>query len=414
MALIAQDQFADAARVFLATSNMPDVCGRICPQEVLCEGSCVLCGEDTPVRIGKLEAFCVDTLRETEGFPVPARAEPNGYRVGVIGAGPAGLTVAEELAKLGHAVTVFDRWPKPGGLLTYGIPNFKLRKSIAEALVERLEGLGVKFRCGETICPEHGIEDLIHEEGFDGIFLGLGATVGKSIKIPGEEFKNIYQATEFLVRANVPLDELPEDLRARPRVGDVTAVIGGGDTAMDCVRSARRLNPDGHVICVYRRMEEQMPGRVEERVHARDEGVEFEWLTLPKAFLGNRRGEVTGVQCIRMRLGAPDASGRRRPVEISGSEFLMQADTVVLGLGYDVDHELADTTDHLKVTKWGSVWVESEETGHTSREDIWAAGDDVRGADLVVTAVAAARKAAIDIHRTITRRLPKSALNKTA
>ena len=408
MALIAQGRFAEAGKMFLETSNMPDVCGRICPQEILCEGSCVMCGTNTPVRIGKLEAFCVDTLRETEGVPVPEAEPATGYKVGIIGAGPAGLAVAEELAKLGHGITVFEHWPRPGGLLTYGIPSFKLKKEVPAALIDRLEKLGVEFHCGVSIGREHGIEQLLREEGFDGIFLGHGATAGKPMRIPGEELKHVYPATEFLVRSHVPLEELPPEFQARPYVGKVTAVIGGGDTAMDCVRSARRMNPAGEVYCVYRRTEAEMPGRREERIHAHEEGVKFEWLTLPKRFLGNQRGEVCAMECIRMKLGEPDSSGRRRPVEIPGSEFTLDVDTVALGLGYDVDPEISNTTENLKVTRWGSIWVESEATGHTSREEIWAAGDNVRGADLVVTAVAAARHAAQDIHRTLLKKLPKA------
>lgn len=400
MFLLAQGRFAEAALKFLETSNMPDVCGRICPQEKLCEGACVLTPVTEPVRIGKLEAFCTDYLREHYGYPVPVSVPPSGYRVAVVGAGPAGLTVAEELAKCDHRVTVFDAWRHPGGLLLYGIPNFKLKKEVPLALLERLGRLGVRFVCGRQIGGGHTVDALL-AQSYDAVFLGHGATAGNPMKTPGEELTNVYQASEYLVRANVPPEWLPPELGGKPYAGRRTAVIGGGDTAMDCVRSARRLNPDGEVYCVYRRTEREMPGRAEERVHAREEGVRFEWLTLPKRFLGNECGEVAAMECVRMRLGEPDAKGRRRPIEIPGSEFTLAVDTVVLALGYNVDPEIAETTPGLRQQPWGTVWVQSEETGKTSREEIWAAGDNVRGADLVVTAVAAARKAARDIDRAL-------------
>ncbi len=404
---IAQGQFAEAALKFLASSNMPDICGRICPQEKLCEGACTLCAVPEPVRIGKLEAFCVDYLRDHYGYPLLALVPPTGYRVALVGAGPAGLVVAEELARRGHSLTVYDAWPRPGGLLLYGIPNFKLKKEVSLALIERLERLGVRFVCGMRIGRERGIEELL-AQGFDAVFLGHGATAGNAMKTPGEDLKNVYQATEYLVRGNVAPDWLPEELRGLPHVGRRTAVIGGGDTAMDCVRTARRLNPQGEVWCVYRRTEVEMPGRGEERIHARDEGVRFEWLTLPKRFLGNDRGEVCAAECIRMQLGEPDAKGRRRPVEVPGTELTLEVDTVVLALGYNVDPEIAESTPGLQVTKWGTIWVESEMTGRTSRQEVWAAGDNVRGADLVVTAVAAARKAALDIDSALFASRPKS------
>ena len=410
MFLIAGGRFAEGAQKFFETSNMPDVCGRICPQESLCEGACVLTTGGTPVRIGKLEAFCTDYLRSTNGFLVQLTVPPSGYQVAVVGAGPAGLAMAEELARRGHGVTVFDTWPRPGGLLLYGIPNFKLKKEVVQGLIERLESQGVRFECGVHIGREHGVDELL-ARGYDAVFLGHGATAGNRIKMPGEELKNVYQATEFLVRGNLPPEELPEELRTKPYVGGRTAVIGGGDTSMDCVRTALRLRPEGEVYCVYRRTEAEMPGREEERHHAHEEGVHFEFLTLPKRFLGNQRGEVATMECIRMRLGEPDAKGRRRPVELPGTEFTMEVDTVVLALGYNVDPEIGESTPELRVAKWGTVWVETESTGQTSRQDIWAAGDNVRGADLVVTAVAAARKAAGDIDRALRAHPPKKTLS---
>ena len=266
---------------------------------------------------------------------------------------------------------------------------------------------------------DHPVDDFLHTQGFDLVFLGYGAIKGSVMKIPGEDtLKNIYQATEYLVRGNLPKELLPEYWQdsddPRPySAGKVTIVVGGGDTAMDCVRTARRLNPEQKTYCVYRRSEAEMPGRYEERVNAREEGVLFEWLTAPVKFIGDEEGKVVAAECIRMRLGAPDAKGRRSPVPIEGSNFVLPCDTVALAIGYNPETEIPETTENLKTTKWGSVLVASEETGRTSREDIWAAGDNVRGADLVVTAVAAARKAAEDMHAKLMaireRRLDKAA-----
>ncbi|HUK86595.1 MAG TPA: NAD(P)-dependent oxidoreductase [Terriglobales bacterium] len=401
--LISQGDFVGAAQKFLETSNFPDVCGRICPQEKQCEGNCVLLPRKGAVNVGKLEAFCIDYVRKNYGYPKRERQPATGMTVGVVGAGPAGLAVAEELAARGHEVTVYDAWPYPGGLLLYGIPGFKLNKEIVFDKVKDLEALGIKFVSNYRVGKEHPVEELLRQ--YDLVFLGYGAIKGGEMKIPGEDqFKNIYQATEYLVRGNLPVELLPEWMlkdgpqRVRPNAGHTTLVIGGGDTAMDCVRVARRLNPSTKVYCVYRRSEVEMPGRMEERIHAREEGVQFEWLTAPVKFLGNEKGEVEGAECIRMKLGEPDAKGRRSPVPIPGSEFVIPCDTVALAIGYSPETDIPETAENLKTTKWGTLLVESEETGVTSREDVYAAGDNVRGADLVVTAVASARKAALHMH----------------
>ncbi len=397
--LLGQGDFVGAADKFVETSNFPDVCGRICPQEKLCEGSCIVGASKPPVTIGRLEAFVIDYVRKNYGYP-PRRREPQtGMRVAVIGAGPAGLAVAEELAVLGHEVVIYDMWPFPGGLLLYGIPNFKLDKEIVFAKIAYMQDLGVQFVCNYRIAE---LEELLHK-GFDLVFLGHGAIKGGEMKIPGEDlYKNIYQATEYLVRGNVPLELVPEYWKGggdvRPNAGRTTIVVGGGDTSMDCVRTARRLNQDTLVYCLYRRTEAEMPGRAEERVHAKEEGVHFEWLTAPVRVLGDARGEVSGLECIRMKLGAPDAKGRRSPVPIEGSNFVIECDTVVLAIGYSPETDIPEQTRGLKATSWGTILVESEETGKTTREEIFAAGDNVRGADLVVTAVAAARSAAKTMH----------------
>jgi len=331
--------------------------------------------------------------------------------VAIVGAGPAGLAVAEELAVRGHNVLVYDAWPVPGGLLMYGIPNFKLDKEVVYDKVHYLESLGVRFICNYHVGRDHPIEGLLDAgsgipgapaRGFDLIFLGYGAIKGGEMKIEGENLRHIYQATEYLVRGNLPIDLLPtywqDSADPRPHIGDVTIVVGGGDTGMDCVRTARRLNPNGKVYCLYRRTEAEMLGRVEERIHAKEEGVIFEYLTLPIKFMADETGAVKAAECVRMQLDAPDAKGRRSPVPIEGSNFILPCDTVALAIGYNAETEIPENTHDLKTTRWGTIVVESEETGHTTREEIYAAGDDVRGADLVVTAVAAARKAAHAMH----------------
>jgi glutamate synthase (NADPH) small chain len=405
--LLEQGNIQGAAMKFMETSNLSDVCGRLCPQEKQCEGSCVLSAHQAAISIGNLERFCVDYTRNLlGGYPQPAVAPPLGTRVAVVGSGPAGLAVAEELAKLGHGVTIFEAWPKPGGLLVYGIPGFKLNKEIVWDKIRSLESLGIEFRCDTRIGKDLTVDDLLHKQGFDSVFLGHGASSVNRMKVPGENLKHVYGATEYLVRGNLPDELLPPSMHGRPNAGRRTVVVGGGDTAMDCVRTARRLCPEGEVWCVYRRSEVEMPGRFLERIHAYEEGVKFEWLTLPVKFMGDEEGKVVSCECIRMALGEPDAKGRRKPVPVEGSNFVLECDTAVIAIGYSVEEEIAQTTEDLKTTKWGSIWVNTEEEGMTSREEqIWAAGDCVRGADLIVTAMVPARKAAISIDRALRERL---------
>lgn len=401
MMFIEQGDVEAAANVFRLTSNLPEVCGRICPQEVLCEGACTVAGYDKPVMIGKLEAYCTDYQRNRSGFPGRAVEPATGKRVAVVGAGPASIAVAEELRVMGHEVVIYDAWPEPGGLLVYGIPGFKLSKDIIAKKFDQLESLGIGFVGDTLVGQDVTVDDLLEE--FDAVFLGVGATIGNRAKLPGEDLKGIYQATEFLVRGNLRPEILPKDMRSLPEIGKHIAVIGGGDTSMDCVRTSRRLQAqhgfaDGTVTDYYRRTEHEMPGRAEERMHGRQEGVRFEFLVSPVRFIGDENGHVRKIEMERMRLGAPDASGRPRPEPIEGANYQVDADVVVLALGYKPDPMIAKATPNIKMTRWGTFQVENEDNPDTTEAGVYAAGDDVRGADLVVTAIAAGRKAAYAIN----------------
>lgn len=406
--LLEQGDFDGAANKFRETSNLPDMCGRLCPQEKLCEGNCVVGFairpggiQEPPVTIGKLEAFIADYQRETHGGmqPLPVLPPPSGRRVAIIGSGPAGLAVGEELAKLGHACTVFEAWPEPGGVLVYGIPNFKMKKEIVDAKIAFLKRIGVEFVLNTWIGRDIGLDQLLGD-GYDAVFVGTGAGVGNALKIPGEDdFSGIYAATDFLVRGNLTPDQLPENQREPLDPGKRVVVIGGGDTSMDCVRTAVRLGSE-EVTCVYRRTETEMLGRAEERKHAREEGVRFEFLTIPLRFIGED-GRVTGVECQHMELGEPDESGRRRPVPIPGSEFVLAADSVAIAIGYNADPLIPTSTPGVKANRWHLLEVDPE-TGQTSRPEVFAGGDNVNGADLVVTALADGRRAAAAMHRYLT------------
>ncbi len=398
--LLEQGDVIGAANKFRETSNLPEMCGRLCPQESLCEGSCVVGfairpsgGYQPPVAIGKLESFVSDYQRRTEGFPLPELASPSGRKVAVVGSGPAGIAVAEELTKKGHSCTVFESWPEPGGILLYGIPNFKMRKEILQEKLDFLRAIGVSFVCNTWIGRDLSIDDLF-AQGFQAVFVGTGAGVGGQMRVPGEELTGVFQATEFLVRGNLKPEQLPQGMREPLQIGSHVLVVGGGDTSMDCVRTAVRLGAQT-VTCMYRRTESEQKGREEERRHAREEGVQFMYLTAPVRFLGEN-GRVGAAECQRMRLGAPDESGRRRPEPLPGSEFSLPADTVVLAIGYSPDDLLEQTTPGLRTTDGKKVRVDEE--FKTTRPGVFAGGDNVNGADLVVTALADGRRAAEAIH----------------
>jgi glutamate synthase (NADPH/NADH) small chain len=388
------------------------MCGRLCPQEKLCEGACVVGfairpggQKEPPVTIGKLEAFCTDFQRqELNGYPLPRYLpEPTGRAVAVIGSGPAGLAVAEQLAEEGHSVTVYEFWPEPGGVLVYGIPNFKMRKNIVDEYIAHLEALGVKFVCNTYVGKDVTIDSMLAGE-FDAVFVGTGAGVGNQMEIEGENLQGVYTATEFLVRGNLTPEQLPENLREPlPEVKNMV-VIGGGDTSMDCVRTAIRLGAE-NVSCVYRRTEAEMLGRGEERKNAREEGVKFEMLTLPTRIIGDDSGKVVSVECQRMELGEPDESGRRRPIPVKGSEFIIPADAVAIAIGYGADPLVPQTTSGLKSDRKALIHIDN--SGRTSRPGVFAGGDNVNGADLVVTALADGRRAADAISEYISSLPPK-------
>ena len=386
LAYLELGRLAEAAAVFRQTSEMPELCGRLCPQEALCEGSCVVGKNAKPVAIGKLEAFLGDWDRQQRGgFPIPSPAAETGQRVAIVGSGPAGLAAAERLRSAGHAVTVFEAWPKAGGVLRYGIPNFKTAKDIVDEKVAALQAADVEFRLETRVGYDIGWDELSQ---WDAVFLAHGASVGKRLGLDGERLARVYSATEFLVRANLNDDALPAALRGTPDVGRRVVVVGGGDTSMDCVRSAIRLEA-AEVTLLYRRTENEMQGREEERRHAREEGVSFEYLTTPVSLV-TKDGAVVGVECVRMSLGQPDDSGRRRPLPLAGSEFVLDCDTFVVAVGYDVARDLYEASG-IDVNDWGEVLVDAQ--GRTSRPGVFAGGDNVLGADLVVTALRSAHNA---------------------
>jgi glutamate synthase (NADPH/NADH) small chain len=399
LALTAEGHFLEAAEISNATSNMPEVCSRICPQERLCEGSCILQGKSEPVSIGAIERF-INEYAIAHGLLNALPALPNGFRVAVVGSGPGGLTCADELAKRGYTVTVFESQLLPGGLLVNGIPAFKLEKTVVWRRIELLKKRGIDFRLGLKVGRDLGLSQLLAD--FDAVFLGFGALQAKPLDIPGAQLKHVYQGPPFLIQKNVTqsLDALPIEVKGR-RV----AVLGGGDTAMDCLRTAIRCGA-AEAVCLYRRDLANMPGSRKEYQAALEEGAKFNFLTNPVSLLGNSAGEVTHVRCVRMELGAPDASGRRKPVPLRGSEYDHPAEVILTAYGFDpVPFPPESDLAQIKVTHWGGVIVDDNQM--TSVPGVFAGGDLVRGPSLVVHAVRDARKAALAIHSFLADRKPK-------
>ena len=390
---VKEGNIEEAYRIIGKSSALPAICGRVCPQESQCEGKCIRGIKGEPVSIGKLERFVADYALENDIKPEGA-TEKNGHKVAVIGSGPAGLTCAGDLAKLGYDVTVFEALHELGGVLVYGIPEFRLPKQkVVAKEIEKVKELGVKFETNVVIGKSTTIDQLIEDEGFEAVFIGSGAGLPKFMGIPGENANGVFSANEYLTRSN--LMKAFDDSYDTPIVaGKKVAVVGGGNVAMDAARTALRLGADVHIV--YRRSEEELPARVEEVHHAKEEGVVFDLLTNPVEIL-EEDGQVTGIRCIRMELGEPDASGRRRPVPIEGSEFTMDVDTVIMSLGTSPNPLISSTTEGLETNKWKCI-VAEEENGKTSKEGVYAGGDAVTGAATVILAMGAGKAGAKGIH----------------
>ena len=382
-----------AYQIISQSSALPAVCGRVCPQESQCEGKCIRGIKGDPVSIGKLERFVADWARENNIKPEPAK-EKNGKKVAVIGSGPAGLTCAGDLARLGYDVTIFEALHEAGGVLVYGIPEFRLPKEeVVAKEIANVESLGVKIEKNVIIGKSITIDELIEEEGYEAVFIGSGAGLPKFMGIPGENANGVFSANEYLTRSNL-MKAFDEDSNTPIMRGKKVAVVGGGNVAMDAARTALRLGAEVHIV--YRRSEEELPARVEEVHHAKEEGIIFDLLTNPTEILEDENNWVRGMKCIKMELGEPDASGRRRPVEIPNSEFEMELDTVIMSLGTSPNPLISSTTEGLETNKWKCI-VADEEFGRTSKEGVFAGGDAVTGAATVILGMGAGQGAASGI-----------------
>ncbi|MBR6238451.1 MAG: NADPH-dependent glutamate synthase [Lachnospiraceae bacterium] len=382
--------FKKAYEIISQSSALPAVCGRVCPQETQCEGKCIRGIKGDPISIGKLERFVADWASENGIKPV-SDAPKKGKKVAVIGSGPAGLTCAGDLARMGYDVTIFEALHEAGGVLVYGIPEFRLPKEkVVKKEIENVKSLGVKIETNVIIGKSVTIDELVSEEGYDAVFIGSGAGLPKFMGIPGETASGVFSANEYLTRSN--LMKAYDPASPTPiKIGKKVAVVGGGNVAMDAARTALRLGSEVHIV--YRRSEEELPARVEEVHHAKEEGVIFDLLTNPVEILTDENGWVNGIKCIRMELGEPDESGRRRPVEVAGSEFVIDVDTVIMSLGTSPNPLIASTTDGLDVNKRGCI-IATEEQGATSKDGVYAGGDAVTGAATVILAMGAGKTAA--------------------
>lgn len=392
--LISAGDFAAAARKLKETNALPAVCGRVCPQETQCEIKCVLSKKGEPIAIGNLERFAADWERDNAEIIIPKVKPKNGKKIGVVGSGPAGLTLAGELAKEGFEIIVFEALHEAGGVLVYGIPEFRLPKEIVKKEIDYLEKLGVKIVKDFVVGQTATIDELMKEEGFDAIFVGSGAGLPSFMNLPGENAIGVYSANEYLTRSNLMKAYL-EDSTTPIMRGKKVVTVGGGNVAMDSARTALRLGADKSII-VYRRSEAEMPARDAEIHHAKEEGIEFHLLCNPTEIFVDDKGFVSGIRCIKMQLGEPDESGRRRPVPIEGSEFVMDCDVVINAIGNKPNPLIPRTTPDIETTKWGTI-VASEEDGRTSKKNVYAGGDIVTGAATVILAMGAGKIAAKSI-----------------
>ncbi|MCU6752689.1 NADPH-dependent glutamate synthase [Bovifimicola ammoniilytica] len=388
----------EAAKIIGRSSALPAVCGRVCPQESQCEGKCIRGIKGEPISIGKLERFVADWSREN-GIDPEKSAESNGKKVAVIGSGPSGLTCAGDLAKLGYDVTIFEALHEPGGVLVYGIPEFRLPKdTVVKHEIENVKKLGVKIETNVVIGHSTKIDELLNEEGFDAVFIGSGAGLPRFMGIPGESANGVFSANEYLTRSNL-MKAFKEEYDTPIVAGKKVAVVGGGNVAMDAARTALRLGAEVHIV--YRRSEEELPARVEEVHHAKEEGVIFDLLTNPVEILEDEKGWVKGMKCIRMELGEPDASGRRKSVEVPGSEFIMDVDTVIMSLGTSPNPLISSTTVGLDTDR--RKCIIADETGKTTKEAVYAGGDAVTGAATVILAMEAGKAGAKGIHEFLSK-----------
>lgn len=387
---VKNDDIEGAYQIISESSALPAVCGRVCPQESQCEGKCIRGIKGEPISIGKLERFVADWASEN-GIKPQGAVEKNGRKVAVIGSGPAGLTCAGDLAKMGYDVTIFEALHEAGGVLVYGIPEFRLPKTrVVAKEIENVKSLGVKIETNVVVGKSVTIDELLNEEGFDAVFIGSGAGLPKFMGIPGEQANGVFSANEYLTRSNL-MKAFNEDSNTPIMRGKKVAVVGGGNVAMDAARTALRLGSEVHIV--YRRSEEELPARVEEVHHAKEEGIIFNLLTNPVEILEDEKGWVKGIRCIKMELGEPDESGRRRPVEVPGSEFVIDVDTVIMSLGTSPNPLISSTTKGLEINKRKCI-VAAEENGQTSKEGVYAGGDAVTGAATVILAMGAGKAGA--------------------
>jgi len=396
---IANEEFDAAISRIWERNSLPAVCGRVCPQEIQCEGNCILERKGAPIAIGNLERFAADYAREHGRDVLPSRLSPTGKKIAVVGSGPAGLTVAGDLIAKGHAVTIFEAFHKAGGVLVYGIPEFRLPKDIVQGEVSLIERMGAEIECNQVVGRTITLDEMF-EQGFDAVFIGVGAGLPRFMNISGEDLIGIYSANEYLTRVNLMKAYLYPEYDTPVARGKNVVVLGAGNVAMDSARTAMRLGADS-VNIVYRRSREEMPARVAELHHAEEEGIQFRLLTNPTRFLGNAEGHLTGMECLQMELGEPDASGRRRPVPIEGSEFQLDCDMVVIAVGSMANPLLTQSTADLELNRRGNILVDSP-TGKTSKRGVWAGGDIVTGQATVILAMGAGRIAANSIHEYLT------------